>query len=244
MRLRNHTYIHDGIMYQNYIFDENGVHCKVGDVWLRWQKKRAETKPPLKVIKSFDHGYVNSNVSDVRVCGSHELVLVTTKSNRKFWTGLDAQVVTSAGPVTVRNLGIGAELIALDNYKNYYGDTIKLETTGNARARALLRNHGIPFEVLPNGGTRTDDYEVHVMDFEVEGVINNGGVITLGINNYRETMKLLFELPDYTTDEVVSIDPKMYKKYLVAIYVDGPQNIVLQNGLVIQSPQTEVRHDW
>lgn len=248
MRLRNHTYIHDGIMYLNYVTDADGNHWRMSQLWENWIKKSSQAKEPIRTVKSFDGGYVTNNIVDLRVAGNHEVLLMTTESNRKMWCGPDTQFLTEDGYFPMKSIGIGAPLVVMDNYKNYYGDTIKLGSDGNSRARALLRNHRIDFEIDEHGGTLLDGMLVYVVDWDVEKpIVHNDGamdIMTLGLNNYRDELRSMFDLPEYSVDRVVGVAPKVYKKYLIGIYVDGPQNVVLVNGLVVQSTQTEVRNDW
>jgi hypothetical protein len=172
-----------------------------------------------------------------------EMVALHTRAGRQFRTPLDASVVTPSGPVRVRDLGMETPLLVVDNYKNYYGDKTALRTHGNARLRALLRNHLVPFTINEFDGTVTDRGVLYCQDYDTEAVTESNQIYTFGINNYREAVKAMFDLPDYAHDDVVKI-VKAMPKYAMAIYVSGPQNIVLPTGIIVQSTQTEVNHDW
>lgn len=237
------SYINDGLIYSQYVFKEDGTEIRMARIWERAQHVRPTGEGKLDKILSYDNGYTTSNITDMRVCGDKQMARLKLRSGRSLPIGLDASLITPNGPVRVRELGVGTKLVAVDCYKHYRGDMIKLSTHGNARVRALLRNHGVPFTVSKYDGTITDNWDLYCYNFETPGVVVEGRKVTYGLNNYREGIKQLLGLPDSTTDEVVAIEPIRYGKYALAMYLDGPQNIVLDNGLIIQSTQTPVRHD-
>lgn len=241
MRYRNHRYITDGIIYNTYVFDENGNNRRVSEMYEIWAKPRSPKK--FDHLQSYDNGYVINTITDVRVCGDMEMVALHTRAGRQIRTTLDASVITPTGPVRVRDLGIETPLLVVDNYKNYYGDRVMLRTNGNGRLRALLRNHLVPFTINEFDGTVTEKGTLYCQDYDTNIVTQSNGVYTFGINNYREHVKTLFNLPDYTTDDVVKI-AHAKSQYAMAIYVSGPQNIVLPSGIIMQSTQTEVNNDW
>lgn len=246
MVFRNDTYIDDGIEYQLYVLDENGRHIRMSDLWEKWNYKHPNANPPVKKILSFDwnRGYVVNEITDLRVAGNKELFLVTTKTNRKWYMTAENSVLTHAGYTKLDRLGIGTTVVTMDNYKGYYGDTIKLETDGNSRVRAMLRNHQVPFEKLPTGGTKAKGYEIHVVDYDVpDRIWVSDWKVTLGLNNYRKEVSDILNLTLCFQDDIVSIVSKRYGKYTIGIYVDRPDDVVLTNGIVMKSTQTEVRND-
>lgn len=245
-KLRTHRYIDDGIVYTNHVFDGNGNNVRMSELWEKWNYKHPNANPRIEYVLSYDRsgGYVSNKILDIRVCGDKDMMMVTTRMGRKLHFSIDSCIITDKGPLRVRNLGVGTKVLAVDNYKNYYGDKVRLLSHGNARVRALLRNHGVPFEQIDYDGTRTEHYDFYCWDFETDGPVFNGNTVTFGMNNYREGIKELLGLPDYTYDEVVSIRDGYKRKYSIALYLENPQNVVLQNGLVVQSTQTKVRDDW
>lgn len=238
----NHNYINDGIMYTNHLFDEHGNHIRASDLWQRWVARGPNTHAHTHKVMSYDNGYVVNQIIDMRVCGLTELVAVTTKSNRKIMTSLDSTLLTKYGMLGVRNLGIGTPLLTVDYYKGYQGDTLKLDTSGNGRVRALLRSAGMPFTINENGGTVWDNTNIYCVDWDTDGPVEVENNLTFGLNNYRESLKQIYGLPDFVYDPVVRIAPAR-SRHVVAIYVDGPQNVVIQNGMIVQTTQTEVRND-
>jgi hypothetical protein len=244
MASSNHKYIDDGIAYNVHIFNEDGIHHRMSYLW--------EVRVAQRSPKTFDHimshdgsQYVVNNVTNVRVCGDKQMVTVYTRSGRRFRTSLGASLITEGGiPVEVRNLQIGMRLLTVDNYKYYFGDKVALRTDGNSRVRALLRNHGVPFEVGEFGGTETELGNIYCVDYKMGDTFHTGVVnhTTFDITNWRDGVKQMFGLPETSLDEIVSIVPAK-SKYVIAVWVDGPQNIVTENGILVQSTQTEVRDD-
>jgi hypothetical protein len=245
MVLRNHKYIVDGIAFNTPIFDKYGVDRKLEEVYTAW--RRNSSSPSFDIIMSHDGSqYVPSKIVDVRVCGDLPMFNVYTESGRQFRTPLEASLVTEGGiPMVVRNIPIGTRLVTVDNYKNYHGDHIALRTDANSRVRALLRNHGIPFSISPTGSTQTERGNIWCAEYEVDGVLTHEGSnsITVGVNNWRTAIKQLFGLPETALDPVIKIVPAR-KKYAIGVYTEGPQNIVVGNGILVQSAQTEVRKDY
>lgn len=242
MVLRNHRYIEDGIGYNSNVFDIDGNYHKVAEVWeAKYQKRSPKT---FDYIMSYgENEYVVSPVTDVRVCGNKDMVTVYTRAGRQLRTPLGASLITSGGPVVVRNLAIETPLKVVDQYKNYHGDRLALRTDGNARVRAFLRNHKIPFEIGEFGGTETSLGNIYCVEYDTEGILTADNAYTFGLNNWRDGVKALFNLPDHTYDEVTKI-VHAKAKYAVAIWTAGVQNIVTETGILVQSTQTEVIDDW
>jgi hypothetical protein len=240
-RYRNHRYITDGIIYNTFVFDENGNNRRVSELYEIWARPKSTRK--FDHLLSYDNGYVVNTVTDVRVCGDMEMVALHTRAGRQIRTPLDASVVTPEGPVRVRDLGMEQQITVVDNYKNYYGDKVALRTHGNARLRAFLRNHMVHFTINEFDGTVTDRGTLYCQDYDTPMVTWHHNVYTFGLNNYREAIKDMFALPDFAYDEVVKV-VKAMPKYAIAIYVNGPQNVVLPSGIIVQSTQTEVQSDW
>jgi len=246
MAFRNHVYIEDGFVYRHYVLDGEGRHVRMSTLWEKWNYKSKSANPPITKVQSFDwnNGYVTNDITDLRVAGSKELFLVSTEGNRKLYMTRHNSILTDSGFKELGLLGIGTKLITMDNYKGYYGDTISLRTDGNSRVRALLRNHGIPFEVLESNGTRVGSLEIDVVEHDVLSSIQTGpDSWTFGLNNYRSGVQALLSLPEYTVERITKIEKKKKQLYTIGMYVSGEQNVVLTNGLVLKSTQTEVSND-
>lgn len=239
---RSHAYINDAIVYSNFVFDGDANIIRASRVWELWNHTRPNAAPPMTKIQSYDKGYVTSNITDMQLCGNKKLKILTTAAGRKVWVGMDSSILTVDGPRILRHVGIGTKLLTVDCYKMYWGDRLKLTSHGNGRVRAFLRNHQIEFTMNDLDGTVTKDWTIYCHDFDTDGPIREGRNITYGLNNYREGVKELLGLPDASKlDTVVSIKDAKSDKWMIAFYVDGPENIILDNGLIMQSTQTPVR---
>lgn len=238
----NHNYINDGIMYTTQAFDEFGNNVAASRFWERWAAKGPNTHAWSHKIMSYDDGYVVNQLVDLRLAGNTDLMLLSTVGGRKLYCTLDSTLLTKRGMLSLREIGIGTELVTVDFYKGYHGDHLKMDTTGNGRIRALLRNHGITFGINELNGTVTEHGTLYCVDYDTPEAVREGNWITFGLNNYRESVKAMFGLEDTSTD-VVSHIVSGKRNHIIGMYVDGPQNIVLQNGIVVKSTQTEVRND-
>ena len=244
-RNRNHTYIHDGVLYLHYVLDGEGRHIRMSKLWEKWNYKHPNAKPKVDTIKSFDNGFVNNKIVDLRVAGNEDLFWVSTVGGRKFYIAAENRVLTTQGYRGVKELAIGLPLITMDNYKGYYGDHLALKTDGNSRVRAMLRNHYIPFDELDGGGTLVNGYKIWVVDYDTgipEGTKAGDDMYTFGLDTYRDGVTKLLGLTNHSTDAIVSIVPAR-RLYTIGIYMENQQNVVLTNGVVLEATQTEARND-
>jgi len=178
-------------------------------------------------------------LKDIYICQVKRPFAITTKNGRKHLAFYKQRILTSNGFVRVDRLGINAELITFDHnpYMNrQYG--FRKYSLGYLRLRAFLRNHLIEFEEVGDVGTKVGDTTFYCVDYDVEEPIISGNDITLGLNNYREFLMKMFGVGLFSTDTVVNIKQRAATKYILGIVVeDGPQNLIVQNGLVFTTQQ-------
>lgn len=236
-------YIEDGIFYRSWVFDSNGTHVNVSTLWEQFNKTRPignHRNNTVTHVTSYDNGYTSSKILSVNNTGRKDLLKFRTRDGRTIHAGYNNEFMTDQGMVKAVNLGIGAKLKFVDTYKYYHGDTIKVDTSGLGRMKALLRTNHIPFESAPSGGIETEKGILFCMEWDTDYPAVHGNKITYGLNNYRESMKELFDLPDYHYDELRAVR-EYGDGHLVAVHLEGVQNFVLQNGLIIGAPKESMR---
>jgi hypothetical protein len=160
------------------------------------------------------------------------MITLTTDRYRKISLGVDGEIMTDKGMQKVSDLGVGAGLIGMDMFKMFYGDAVRLDMSGNGRVRAILRNHNFYFKIGENGETITKHHTIFCVDYDREPVEENG-VITVGLNTYRDTVNGLYNLSPYTVDRVAKIEFAA-KNIGLAVFVedDDCHNLVFANGAV------------
>lgn len=239
MGLDKHTYIKDPIMFTHHVFGPDGNDITMTKIWENHAKVIPSRKKVIQ-LQAYENGYQLNTVLDVKVAGNIDMALVTTRAGRKFYSALDSTILTKRGMMPLRQVGVGTELVTLEMYKRYYGDQLKLDVSGNGRVRAFLRNHDLAFAHAENGGTLWNEYTFYCVDYDIDEPIFENETFTLGLNNYREFLMEELGLPEYAFDPVVSIKYPVPRTGL-AVYVEGPQNVIVHNGVVLQTTQTELR---
>jgi uncharacterized protein YjeT (DUF2065 family) len=239
-------YIPDGVIHTHYAFTGTGRHMAVADFWAAWHTKipLLLKKNPELTIMSYNEetGYEVNKVIDTRACGlQRETVSISTEGALRVSGTPSSSILTDRGMVKVSSIGIGIKLKVVDNYKGFYGDTISLQTTIGARMIALLRTHDIEYESVHYNAIRIKGVTITGVEFDLDHPIVEGSEVTVGPNNYRQFIKEMLDLPDYTFRTVTGIKLAKNKGHGVALYLRGTQNVVLQNGIIVQSTQTKVR---
>ena len=227
-------------MYSHHAFGPNGEDITMTKIWEN-HAKVIESRKRVIELQAYDNGYKLNKVVDVRVAGNIDMALVTTAAGRKFYCAVDSTIATERGMMPLRKIGVGTNLLTLDMYKRYYGDQLKHDVTGNGRVRAFLRNHDHAFTIGPNGETLWGGYTIYCVDYDTPSPVFEANMtITLGLNNWRSFMMTEFGLAEYNLDPVAKIKYPVPRTGL-AVYVEGTQNIIVHNGVILQTTQTEIR---
>ena len=234
----------NAVTYNTCIFDQSGNLHVVSHVYERFVSKRLDK---INEIMSYGQTYEVSPLLNVRFAHRIRPLVILTDKGRKIYANPAQQILTDEGFVTVDNLGMRSSLRVGDfslSVDTQYG--FRKYSRGKYRVQAFLRAHQIPFQD-PNtkdydGSTITDDFEIYCLDHNTEPALHNG-ILTLGINNYREYLMKHYDVGEFSYDKIKKISQIAKPKYALTVEVGGLNNYIVHTGAVFKSSPHGDRND-
>lgn len=226
----------NAVTYNTCVFDGAGNLHVVSHLYERFVSKRLEK---ITEVMSYGETYSVSPLLNVRFAHKIRPLTIITDKGRKIYANPAQQILTDEGFVTVDNLGIRTELKVVDfslSVNTQYG--FRKYSRGKYRVQAFLRAHQIPFEDPDtknyDGSTITKDFEIYCLDHDTEPSLRNG-VLTLGINNYREFLMNHYNVGEYSYDKIKKINQIATPKYCLTVEVGGLSNYIVHTGAIFKS---------
>ena len=198
---------------------------KLGDLWIRWNRKHGV--PQLKQIMSWskDAGYYPVAVSDMATASKRPTTKFSMKSGANMIVNLNGKVLSTKGMTFARDLNIGDKLITTDRYTGFTGSrTIH-------RVSARLRNHGVE-HTIDDPVLTFGDTTMLCKPFETSGVVHANGMVVVGQNNYAEYLDSI-GYSAYYENEIVWMFTKPLSRYTMAVQLEDSDTLVLGEGLVM-----------
>src|SRR6187431_968078 len=178
----------NALLYTACVYDRDGNLHVISNLYERLVSKRLVE---VDQILSYDDTYVPSPLLNIELAHKIRPLIILTEKGRKIYTSPAQQILTADGFMRVDALSIRMDLKMVDfslPVHQQYGH--KKYSKGKYRVQAFLRAHQIPFEDKDatdyDGPTITDDFEIYCVDYSTEHPVEYDGVLTLGLNNYRE----------------------------------------------------------
>jgi hypothetical protein len=231
----------NAVTYNTCLYDQDGNLHRVSHLYERFVSKRLSN---VEAIQSYDDGYVNSPLLDVRFAHKLIPIVILTDKGRKIYATAAQQIMTADGFVTVDTLGMRTDLKVLDfslPVVHQYGH--RKYSRGKYRVQAFLRANQIGFadpdERDYDGATITDDFEIYCVDYDTEHPVIHQGIVTLGLNNYRSFLMKHYDVGESSYDKVRKMYTLSTTKHCLTVEVGGTMNYIVHTGVIFKtSPHT------
>lgn len=219
----------DCIAFNSYVLGQNKL-IKLEDLWSRTNNRLGSRRN--EIVQTMDGSF---STTKTFMCGRQDFTMIRTTKRDRLKLALDAEILNAAGEfVRVRNLVVGSELFAGDNYspENKHSKQ-NVELTSFQQLKAFLKGHGIPYSVEGNI-IKTKEVEWYCKPFDSDVVITESNQIHVGNNNVIKAAMDHFGVPRYSTDRVTHIE-YVRSVYGIALQFESQHGIIVHNGTVIRS---------